>query len=214
LDLWRRPADGTGTPELLLDVDRPLVRGEWSPDGTRIVFVTGTPQSADQGSVDVASITPDDRSETPLVASPMFVETFPSISPDGRWLAYGSNESGRFEVYVRPFPNVEAGRVRVSTDGGNAPAWSHSGSELFYLDLNSGVMAAQVDGRGATFSVGARRTLFTLGPEMILGDDGFDVALDDQRFLMARRTDLGQAPQATFVLVQNWFPELRRLSPN
>jgi hypothetical protein len=76
------------------------------------------------------------------------------------------------------------------------------------------LVAADVDGRGTTFTVRARRTLFTLGPELLLGVDGFHVALDDQHFLMARRTDLGAAPQATFVLVQNWFPELRRLSPN
>jgi serine/threonine-protein kinase len=214
LDLWRRPADGTGTPELLLDADRPLARGEWTPDGTRILFVTGTPQSADQGSVDIASITLGDRAETPLIASPTIVEIDPAISPDGRWLAYATDESGSLELYVRPFPNVDAGRVRVSTDGGSDPAWSHSGSELFYVDPDGGLIAAEVEGRGATFSVRARRTLFTLGPEMIVGDDGFDVSLDDQHFLMARRTDLGAAPQATFVLVQNWLPELRRLSPN
>jgi serine/threonine-protein kinase len=214
MDLWQKRADGTGTPELVLDIERPLVLGEWSPDGSRVVFVTGTPQSTDQGSIDIATIELGDRTETPLIASPMFVERDQTISPDGRWLAYVTDESGQPEVYVRPFPNVEAGRVRVSTDGGDVPSWSRSGSELFYMDLERGLIAADVDGRGATFTVRARRTLFTLGPELLLGVDGFDVALDDQRFLMARRTDLGTAPQATFVLVQNWFPELRRLSPN
>jgi hypothetical protein len=179
-----------------------------------VVFITGTPQSTDEGSIDIASIAPGDRTETPLVASPEFVEINQTISPDGRWLAYVTDESGQPEVYVRPFPNVEAGRVRVSTDGGDMAAWSRSGSELFYVDLDRGLVAADVDGRGASFAVRARRTLFTLGPELLLGVDGFDVSLDDQRFLMARRTDLGAAPQATFVLVQNWFSELRRLSPN
>jgi serine/threonine-protein kinase len=214
MDLWRRPADGTGAPELLLDIERPVVRGEWSPDGTRLVFITGTPQSADQGSIDIAYVRPGERAETPLVASPTFAEVDPAISPDGRWLAYVSDESGSPEVYVRPFPDVEAGRVRVSTDGGVVPAWSHSGFELFYLDLDDNMIAAEVDGRAATFSVRGRRTLFTVGAELLWGVDGFDVSLDDRRFLMARRTDIFGAPQATFVLVQNYFPELRRLSPN
>jgi hypothetical protein len=92
--------------------------------------------------------------------------------------------------------------------------WSRSGSELFFLDADNNIVAAEIDARGATFTVRARRTLFTVDAGFVFGADGFDITPDDQRFLMARRTDLAGAPQATFVLVQNYFPELRRLSPN
>ena len=79
----------------------------------------------------------------PLVAT-QFTETGPALSPDGRWLAYSSGESGRGEVYVRPFPDVESGRVQVSTNGGSNPRWANSGTELFFVDADRRLNAAQL----------------------------------------------------------------------
>ena len=215
--LWRRPADGTGSPELLMSTDRPYYHSQWSPDGTRVVFAyppAGVTPLSDPGSIDISWFRPGvDRDAVRLVGTPTFIETLPAISPDGLWLAYETNESGDPEIYVRPFPDVDAGRVRISTAGGQSPAWSRSGSELFYLDEQQGIIAAEVDGRGGTFTVRARHTLFTPGPEFLVGVIAYDVSADD-RFLMARRAGTGGPQPPTFVLVQNWFSELRRLSPN
>src|SRR5262245_63185630 len=89
----------------------------------------------------------------PLVATPA-EELAPAVSPDGRWLAYSSNESGRREVYVRPFPETSNARYQISVNGGTEPGWSRDGSELFYFDAASYMVAVPVI-RGLSFQSGA-----------------------------------------------------------
>jgi serine/threonine-protein kinase len=216
--LWRRPADGTGSPEQLAATNFPRVMSQWTPDATRVVLsyepVPGG-TLADLNAIDVQSFRPGvDSSVARLIGTPTFVETHPAVSPDGRWLAYSTDESGDPEVYVRPFPDVDAGRVRVSTAGGRYPVWSRSGSALFFINTANQLVEAEVDTRGTTFEVRDRSTLFAVGGGFsILGGVAFDVAADG-RFLLARVQAATGASPTTFVLVQNWFPELRRLSPN
>ena len=184
-----------------------------------MVFRTGAVAGlSGTGQSDIVGFRPGvDSAVTPLVATPDFAEQDPALSPDGRWLAYTSNETGRNEVYVRPFPNVDSTRVRVSADGGYAPLWAHSGSELFFADRQGGsLIAAEVE-TDQEFRVLQRETLFALGAEfaVIAGFDGYDIGPDDERFLMLRLSSGGDSGAGTrFILVENWFEELRQLFGN
>ena len=139
-----------------------------------------------------------------------FNERNPEISPDGNWLAYRSNASGQFEVYVRPFPDVDSGRWRVSTEGGAKPLWAPDGRELFYLAPGGRMMAVSVQ-TDATFGAGNPEILFE--GNYYFGGSGrhYDIAPDGQRFLMIKATDDASAP--VIILVQNWLEELKRRVP-
>ncbi len=132
------------------------------------------------------------------------------MSRDERWIAYESNETGRDEVFVRPFPNTGDGKWQVSIDGGNAPLWAHRGQELFYLNGNAELVAAEVVTTPA-FSVGERRLLFAAG-QYFRGTNAryYDITPDDRRFVFAGPPDIG-GPEAgrELIVVVNWFEELK-----
>ncbi len=129
-----------------------------------------------------------------------------NASPDGRWLAYISNESGRFEVYVHPFPNTNDGKWLVSTDGGSEPVWAHSGRELFYK--GSGDLMVVDVLPGLTFVMGERRVLFSVqGFRSTPFHQFYDVTPDDQRFVMIR--NLGGQEASELIVVENFFEELK-----
>ena len=151
-----------------------------------------------------------ERKPTPLVATPA-KESGAFLSPDGRWLAYASEETGRSEIYVRPFPNVDEGLWQVSTTGGAEAAWAHDGSELFYRDGEK-MMAVEV----------VSTSPFSHKPPRVLFEGEFDFHLlraydvaKDGRFLMvkdATPTDPSSGGRH-LILVQNWLEELERLVP-
>ncbi|HSH75786.1 MAG TPA: hypothetical protein VLA09_08895, partial [Longimicrobiales bacterium] len=151
-----------------------------------------------------------DSVAVPIMAQ-SFDETAPSLSPDGRWLAYTSNEGGAYEIYLRPFPDVEDARIQVSIDGGVMPTWSHSGRELFYVNGPRDFVAAEID--PASGRVLSREPLFAYPQDAPLVSTSILVwaAPGDQRFLMARPFQ-GAAGEAAagFVLVNNFFEELRQ----
>lgn len=211
-NLWSRRADGTGERELVLDGERSLARGSWSSDGAWLILRTGANAAMGMGGRDIIAFRPEfDRTPVTIVAS-QFVEGAPSVSPDGRWLTYTSNETGRQEVFILPFPDTESGRVRVSTDGGREPRWSKDGRELFYVDGASSMVAVRFD--PVSGHIGERETLF-LVPPLPSGDPFgafFDVTSDGERFLMVRRIEEGV--RSDVVLVQNFFEELKRMAPN
>ena len=135
----------------------------WNTNGEQLVIGGGATAAMGLGLRDIFSFRPGvDRAAVPLVASTEFQEAAPALSPDGRWLAYHSNETGRFEVYVRPFPNTDSTRVLVSNDGGVAPVWAKSGGELFFMDPGRGIVATQLDPNSVR--VLDREQLFTLPP--------------------------------------------------
>jgi Tol biopolymer transport system component len=140
-DVYVKRADGTGPAELLLDLDVPIWEASWSPDGTWLIVRVGGAAEAQR---DILGIRPGTDSVPVQLAATEFQETAPTLSPDGRWLAYASDETGQQEVYVRPFPETEGGKWQVSTDGGRSPLWAHSGRELFYLNGAGEMVAAQV----------------------------------------------------------------------
>ena len=146
---------------------------------------------------------------TPMLAT-TFQESYPAVSPDGRWLAYVSDESGVEEVYVRPYPDIDSGRWQVSTGGGTQPLWSRDGQELFYRSADA-VMAVAVD-TDPSFSVESPEVLFDGDYHLADGGPNYDVSPDGERFLMIEQTE-STATTPQIVVVLDWFEELRRLAP-
>jgi serine/threonine-protein kinase len=150
-----------------------------------------------------------------------FSESNADISPNGRWFAYQSQESGRDEVYVRPFPNVADGRWQVSVAGGREPLWSRDGRELFYVSPEDVLMGVQIETGEAWRATSpvpilTGRYLYT-SPTFGPGRGGsigrsFDISPDGRRFLMMK-VEAGENAVPTIVVVQNWHEELKRLVP-
>jgi eukaryotic-like serine/threonine-protein kinase len=209
--LFLTAADGTGTAERLTQSALVQFASSVSPDGTRVVFSEGV------GTSDVRMLTLDkDRRIQPLVQTPA-AEMNAEISPDGRWLAYQSNDSGQFQIFVRPFPNVNTGHWQVSTGGGAQPVWARNGKELFYLEPNGALMSVRVE-QGTAWSASTPTKLMTgpyyHGTGSVNTPPTYDVSLDGKRFLMIKPgggPDLAAPP--SIVVVQNWFEELKRLVP-
>jgi Tol biopolymer transport system component len=175
----------------------------WSHDGRTLLFT----EFRSYGEQSIYALVPGSTGSPRRLLAGTFAQLRPQISPDGRWMAYQSDESGRFEIYVRPFPDVAEGKSQVSLAGGTSPRWAHSGGELFYYDGQSLVAASVTTGK--TFSVLRRARLFAYEPfGGQLGPD-FEVSPDDQRFLMLRSSTDTPASRLQLVLVQNWIDELR-----
>jgi serine/threonine-protein kinase len=218
-NVFWQAADGTGTPERLSessDIHQPY---SISPDGSRVVLREGPPPY----NLAVLLLGAGRRTE-PLIRT-AFDELNADISPDGRWMAYESDESGQREIYVRPFPVVNAGKWQVSSGGGTRPAWARNGQELFYMAIG-GVEAALMTVRvepAATWTASSPTKLFA-GRFLYNASAGargqgrtFDVAQDGRRFLMVKDGSDGlssDVPRARFVVVENWFEELKRLVPS
>ncbi len=210
--LHQRRADGTGRDSTVLTLPLNINEGVWSRDGTWLILRTGG-AAGQVGARDMSVIRPGvDSAPRPLLANPGYDESAAALSPDGRWLAYASDETGRTEVYVRPFPNVEDGKWQISTSGGQAPLWAHSGRELFFVDAARNMMAAPV-ASGTAFQAGAPAALFRLDAGIFLTPSEyytpFDISSDDRRFILARQVRAAETGVATFILVENWFEELK-----
>jgi serine/threonine-protein kinase len=211
--LYRQRADGSAPAQRIAATYSGLGEGIESPDGRWLILrsETGTPGDGDILVMQVGV----DSVPRPIIAS-AFQELAPALSPDGHWLAYTSNETGRREVYVRPFPGVDSGKYQVSAAGGSAPRWSHRGAELFYRSLGADdLMAAQVR-LTPTFAVTGQKRLFSaVGYTPGLEHATFDISPDDRRFLMLRADarSSGKEETAQLVIVQNFFTDLKRVLP-
>jgi serine/threonine-protein kinase len=212
-EVYWQPWDGSGLPEpLTAGSPAAMLPTDISTDGKTLFFM----QASRPRDVLMISIGEEVSAGTPILAGPASEEGA-MLSPDGRWLAYQSNESGEWQIYVRPFPDLERGRWQVSTNEGTRPRWSRSGRELFYYfttGRTGGLMAVTVT-TDPGFRAGTPRRLFEgdyQAPNQ--GRHVYDVSLDDQRFLMIKgleTVDDEEAPQ--IVVVENWFEELERLVP-
>ena len=219
LDLWRQPADGTRPAELVLDFERPIATITFSPGAEWIVFRTTGPRGA-EGARDIFAFRPGiDSVATPLLANPDYDEIYPAISPDGRWVAYQSTETDRHEIYVRPFPDVSAGRWQVSVTGGRYPKWSTDGRELFFQGPGREMMVAEID-TSVGFRAGTPRVLFRSGSGWISGDISgtYYAVAPDGRFVVGARPGSVQAEQAgpsgpRSILVNNFMEELNARVP-
>ena len=209
--LFSRSSDATGSDQIVFKSTRDIFEGVVSPDGKYLVVRTGG-KLAEATGRDISIVRLGvDSAPRPLIATPSDEEAF-ALSPDGRWIAYESNETGRTEIYLRPFPNADGGKWQVSTDGGVAPLWSRNGRELFFVNGSRSMVVVPL-ASGATPQLGEQKSLFRMRPELYLSTAEFytpyDLSPDGQRFIMARRTTPGPSHVGSMVMVQNWFEELK-----
>ncbi len=211
--LKERRADGTGSEKALVSPRVEQVNdAAWSHDGKWLVARIGG-LSGLRGPRNIYAWRPGvDSGPLPLLANPAYDEAAMSLSPDDRWIAYESDETGKNEVYIRPFPNVDDGKWQVSSNGGQAPLWAHGGKELFYVDGNRSMVAVPVTG-GASITLGSAKTLFPLPGNILLAPDEhytpFDVSPDDRRFIMVREVGGKSRDDVAVLLVENWFADVK-----
>ncbi len=212
--VYWKAADGTGKDEFLGAGHYPA---SWSADGKTMVL---TEWDAEANDFDIGLLPLEGDRKPSLVLKEKYHEAQPRISPDGRWMAYTSNESGQNQVYVRPFPEVEGGRWQVSTSGGDSPLWSPDGRELFFRNGDA-VLAAPVK-TDLTFSAGTPQTLFqgTYASSLLWYDNWdqatWDISPDGRRFLMMKETGLaasGVVRSRKINVILNWFEELKQRAP-
>ena len=213
-NVFWKAADGSGMVEHLFTSPMALGPSSFSPDGSALAVVG---LRADNN-LDIGVLSLPSAREVEWLLEGEFDESYAEISPDGRWLAYVSNESGQYGIYVRPFPNVTAGRSQISRDGGSAPAWGVDSSELFYqIQSPAGGQVTMMMVHNETdpdFAPGNPVPLFDGPYRMSVPPESrqFDISPDGVRFLMVKENSTTN-DQLVILLVQNWFEELTRLVP-
>jgi eukaryotic-like serine/threonine-protein kinase len=220
-DLYGKASSGVGEDELLLQSNQDKTVQDWSRDGRFLLYsvaVSGGRTLAYTASHDLyvlplTSGSPHDRKPQPYLETE-FNESQGKFSPDGRFIAYRSDASGRNEVYVQPFPDAPSGKWKVSTAGGTAPRWSGDGRELFYISPESKLMAVEVSA-SPVFKAGIPKALFTAitwvnaGP--MPGPTPYDVTADGKKFLIITHGVGAGSPGATpITVVLNWTALLKR----
>ncbi len=206
--LYQRRADGTGEDSLM--VQGAFDEGAISPDGRWILLRSGASSAAAGGRDIFAVETGVDSVPRPFLPSPYDEEAI-AISPDGRALAYQSDETGRNEVFVRRFPDVEAGKLQISEAGGTGALWSRDGRELYYRNANADMIAVRVT-VGTTLRAGEPRVLFRIPADVAVVDSHWytpwDVA-SDGRFIMVRSIAGLSQVESPLIVIENWFEELK-----
>jgi serine/threonine-protein kinase len=208
LAVWRKRADGSNPPELVWrDPRRPIYEASLSSDGEWLIYRGG----ATVDDRDIYGIRPGrDSLPIPLIAD-RFLEYGPALSPDRKWLAYTSNESGREEIFIRPFPATSTGRWQISTGGGDAAVWSRDGRELFFESPGDDIISVAIHA-GDAFSHGEPSRLFpAIGGAFGSASVPYYDVTPDGGFVMVRSAAMGQAPgTGQLVVVENWLSELEQ----
>jgi serine/threonine-protein kinase len=208
MDAFVRDVDGPDKDSLLLERSADVSEALVTRDGQWIVYRQGANFISDLYARRITG----DTTPVPLATSE-YLERNPEVSPDGRYLAYTSNETGRVEVYLRPFPRVGGGKWLVSSAGGMTPLWSRDGKELFYRNGAGDMVSVEVTASG-TPPLGRQRVLFSALPYTLEGvHRTYDVTPDGRRFLMLRHVANSSADNAALVVVENFLDVLRRKVP-
>jgi eukaryotic-like serine/threonine-protein kinase len=211
-NMFWQAADGSGEPEQLLKSDRLQMPLAFTPEG-RLLFSADV---AGHGR-DIHALSLDGSHRVERIVYSEANDLTANVSPDGHWIVYDSDESGQFEVYVRPYPQAySGGRWQISSNGGRQPLWSYDGREIFYRDFEGGMYAAAVN-LNPTFAPGPVARLFPnagyAGGGARGGGRTYDVTHDGHRFLMIKVERAPAAPASAVVVVLNWFEELKRAVP-
>jgi serine/threonine-protein kinase len=221
--LARRAVDGTGSEQALTKAEYQQRPTAMSPDGRHLVFEQQTPVN----SMNLMVVALDDGAPlagtgTPRISALLDTEADErnaSIAPDGRWVAYESNKSGQFQIYVKPFPNIGDAEYQISREGGRTPLWAPDGREVFFVN-GSALMVAAVQ-LTPTFRAGNPSMLFeatslVLDGRVFVNNTGrtYDVSRDGQRFLMLKDAAAARrASRPDIIVVQNWQEELKQRVP-
>jgi serine/threonine protein kinase/Tol biopolymer transport system component len=205
-DLYQKPSNGAGNEELLLESSLAKAPSDWSPNGRFLLYTQLDPKTgADLWVLPLFG----ERKPFPY-GHTGFVESWGQFSPDGRWVAYQSDESGRNEIYVQPFPGP-GGQWQISTGGGIEPRWRGDGKELFYIAPDSNLMAVPIQSAGQTLEAGTAVALFRariVGGGLHVGKQQYAVA-PDGRFLINVIAD-DEATASPIVIVTNWAHGLKK----
>ncbi len=201
-DLYEKAIDGSENEELVLEAETAKYCDSWSPDGKFLLYSTN---SAHSSATELWTLPLfGDRKAVPYLQTG-FNQTGGRFSPNGKWIAYVSNESGKNEVYVRPFP-ASGGKLMVSTSGGFRPIWRRDGNEIFYLDASGELMAAKVKQNGSALAIDAPSPLFQTHVEGF--QHSYDASADGQRFLIVTATP--QKVPSPITVVVNWDAGLKK----
>jgi dipeptidyl aminopeptidase/acylaminoacyl peptidase len=204
-NLYQKLSSGAGNDEALLKSAEPKTPYDWSPDGRFILYGVLSPKTS--GDLWLLPLFGDQK-PAPFVQTE-FNEIQGRFSPDGRWVAYASNESGTYQVYVQSFPS-SGSKWQVSTNGGAQPQWRRDGKELFYLAPDRKLMAVEVNGAGPTFVPGVPKPLFEPRVSAVFPSitTYYSVTGDGQRFLV--NTLVGESTPVPFTVVLNWAAALKK----
>jgi serine/threonine protein kinase len=194
-----RPATGGGNDEVLMETNNILRTTDWSPDGSALCITQYSGQS--QGDLWIISMNGEKKQRMFLQTA--YNEEDGRFSPDGRWIAYASNETGQTEIYVRPYPGPGS-PIKVSTAGGTAPCWRRDGRELFYVSNDNKMMSIDIRSAASSLESGIVRELFPRTPIM----EAYDVFPDGKRFLINRIIEPSVTEPVTIVV--NWMQKLKR----
>ncbi len=207
--IYQKPSSGAGAEEALVTSRELKYTPDWSPDGRFIMYSQLNPNT--RRDLMLLPLTGERKPEPFLQAD--FAEIQPRFSPDGRWVAYVSNETGQFEVYVQSFPR-SGGKWPVSVGGGSQPQWRADGREIYYYSPERKLMAVEVNGSGSTLQVAQPQPLFEMragGAGVDLGFPGsgyYDAARDGKRFLVASRPEISETQQ--IYVVVNWTADFKQ----
>ena len=210
-NVFWQASDRSGEPERLWESERVQQPMAFAPDG-RLLLSEAVPGRGR----DVLALSLDPPRRVERILDSDATEGWAEVSSDGRWIAYESDESGQFEIYVRPYPRIRDGRWRVSSTGGRQPVWSRDGAQLFYRDFSGALMVVPVR-LGATLTFAPPAKLLDgaryVGGGSALGGRTYDVNHDGSQFLMIKRP-IHSDTTASLVVTEHWFQELQARLPN
>ncbi len=203
--IYQKLASGIGPEELLLKSEARVVSDSWSPDGRHLTYTQGDPKT--KNDLWVLPLT-GERKPFLFLQTP-FDERGGRLSPDGRWIAYESDDQGRYEISVQPFP-ASGGKWQISTTGGIHPRWRADGKELYFISNDNKLMAAEVK-PGSGFEAGVPKTLFDLAPLRVSNSpfsSGYSVSAAGERFLFV--TQGQEVANLQYTVVVNWLAEAKK----